>query len=208
MKAYPQVGLDVVNDLNKPRDWFYYYIDKGLFLVLIMLVLSLLVFDHLSDLAVDIIALFLLLYFGVYFFYVRLGNLFRNENRTYNVLGKIFFHDNFVELLTKQVHLSEIENIEITAFDFEGKNTSNYLLYKPLNSLGINNYCKIRFKNGTIEKYQFKLNYDTKLYIFRKELIHYYKLGLIRELNLHEILGNHSFKSKQIFRENNEKYPN
>lgn len=68
MKAYPQVGLDVVNDLNKPRDWFYYYIDKGLFLVLIMLVLSLLVFDHLSDLAVDIIALFLLLYFGVYFF--------------------------------------------------------------------------------------------------------------------------------------------
>lgn len=114
----------------------------------------------------------------------------------------------FVEILDRRFDLFEIENMEFTAYDFEGKDTRNYHLYNPTISLGIHNFINIRFKNGVEKKYQFKLIYDTQLYTFRKELIHFYKLGLIRELNLHDILGNYSFESKSYFRKHNPKYNN
>lgn len=101
--------------------------------------------------------------------------------------------------------MTEINSLEISSFDYEGKNRFTTHLYNPTISLGINNFISIRFKNGNEEKYQFKLMYDTQLYTFRKELVHYYKLGLICELNLHDILGNHSFESKSDFRKHNPK---
>lgn len=206
MRAYVEEGLDIIKVLHKPRNKFYVLIDKGWLVVLPLLVLILLFYKYLHDFVLIFIFILLVVYYFFYFFYVQIGNLFRSENIMYNILGKIHFHNDFIEVLNKQIDLFEISNIEITTTDFEGKNRNSNQLYFPNISLGINNYIVIRFKNGMVEKHQFKLINETQLSMFRKELVHYYKLGLIRELNLHEILGNHSFESKRNFRNNNKKY--
>ncbi len=206
MRAYAEEGLSIVEVLPEPRNKFYDIINKGWFVVLSLIVIALFFHKYLHDFVAIFIFILCVVYFLVYFFYVQVGNLFRSENIAYNILGKIDFYIDFVEILNRRVYLFEIENIEITSYDFEGRNTRSYYLYNPTISLGIHNFISIRFKNGTVEKYQFKLIYDTHILNFRKELVHYYKLGLIRELNLHDILGNHSFESKSDFRKHNPKY--
>lgn len=206
MKVYPEEGLNVVEVLKEPRNRFYVYIDKGLYVIVFLIFLLIFLYEYLSGFIINVFSTLIFVYVFVYIFYVRLGNLFRSENRAYTVIGKLYFNNEHIEVLNKRIDLFEIETIEITSFDFEGKSTFSYHLYDPAVSLGIDNFLSFRFKNGVVEKYQFKLTYDTQLYMFRKELVHYYKLGLIRELNIHEILGNHSFESKSDFRKHNRKY--
>lgn len=206
MRTYSDEGLNLVEVLKQPRNKFYDIIDKGLFVVIAMIFLSLFFFEYFSDLIIDVFSILFSLYLLIYIFYVQIGNIFRRENIAYNIIGKLHFKDDSIMVLNNRIDLFEIDSIEISSFDFEGKSRFTNHLYFPTVSLGINNSLTICFKNGTVEKYQFKLIYDTHILNFRKELVHYYKLGLIRELNLHDILGNHSFESKSDFRKHNPKY--
>lgn len=206
MRTYSDEGLNLVEVLKQPRNKFYDIIDKGLFVVIAMIFLSLFFFEYFSDLIIDVFSILFSLYLLIYIFYVQIGNIFRRENIAYNIIGKLHFKDDSIMVLNNRIDLFEIDSIEISSFDFEGKSRFTNNLYFPTVSLGINNSLTICFKNGVVERYQFKLTYDTQLYMFRKELVHYYKLGLIRELNLHDILGNHSFESKSDFRKHNPKH--
>lgn len=206
MRTYSDEGLNLVEVLKQPRNKFYDIIDKGLFVVIAMIFLSLFFFEYFSDLIIDVFSILFSLYFLIYIFYVQIGNIFRRENIAYNIIGKLHFKDDSIMVLNNRIDLFEIDSIEISSFDFEGKSRFTNNLYFPTVSLGINNSLTICFKNGVVERYQFKLIYETQLYTFRKELVHYYKLGLIRELNLHDILGNQSFESKSDFRKHNPKY--
>ena len=206
MRTYSDEGLNLVEVLKQPRNKFYDIIDKGLFVVIAMIFLSLFFFEYFSDLIIDVFSILFSLYLLIYIFYVQIGNIFRRENIAYNIIGKLHFKDDSIMVLNNRIDLFEIDSIEISSFDFEGKSRFTNHLYFPTVSLGINNSLTICFKNGVVERYQFKLTYDTQLYMFRKELVHYYKLGLIRELNLHDILVNHSFESKSDFRKHNPKY--
>lgn len=206
MRAYPEEGLNIIEVLPIPRNKFYFVIDKGWFVILPLIVIVLIFHKYLPDFVTISIGILLIVYVLFYFLYVQIGNLFRSENIAYKTIGKLHFKLEFIELLNNRIDLTEINSIEISSFDYEGKSRFNNHLYNPTISLGIYNFISIRFKNGKEEKYQFKLMYDTQLYDFRQELVHYYKLGLIRELNLHDILGNHSFESKRDFRKHNTKY--
>lgn len=206
MRTYSDEGLNLVEVLKQPRNKFYDIIDKGLFVVIAMIFLSLFFFEYFSDLIIDVFSILFSLYLLIYIFYVQIGNIFRRENIAYNIIGKLHFKDDSIMVLNNRIDLFEIDSIEISSFDFEGKSRFTNNLYFPTVSLGINNSLTICFKNGVVERYQFKLIYETQLYTFRKELVHYYKLGLIRELNLHDILGNQSFESKSDFRKHNPKY--
>lgn len=208
MRAYSEEGLSIVEVLPEPKYKLYNIIDKGWFVILPLIVIVLIFHKYLPNFVAISLGVLLIIYVLFYFLYVQIGNLFRSENIAYKTIGKLHFKLEFIELLNNQIDLTEINSIEISSFDYEGKSRFTTHLYNPTISLGIYNFIRIRFKNGNEEKCQFKLMYDTQLYNFRQELVHYYKLGLIRELNLHDILGNHSFESKKDFRKHNPKYTN
>ncbi|MEG0917297.1 MAG: hypothetical protein RSF68_09820 [Myroides sp.] len=206
MRAYAEEGLSIVEVLPEPKYKYYDIIDKGWFVILPLIAIALFFHRYLPDFVTVFIFVLSIVYYWVNFFYVRIGNLLRSENITYNSLGKIYFNMDFVEILNRRYDLFEIENMEFTCVDFEDKYIGGGNLYSPVSSAGIYNFLSIRFADKTVVKYQFKLLNEIHMFSFRKELIHYYKLGLIRELNLHDILGNHSFESKSDFRKHNPKY--
>ncbi|MBA5792735.1 hypothetical protein H1R17_01695 [Flavobacterium sp. xlx-214] len=208
MRAYAEEGLSIVEVLPDPPNKFYNIIDKGWFVILPLIVIVLFFHKYLPDSVAIFISIFLVVYIFLYLLYVQIGNLFRSENIAYNIIGKIHFYNDFVEIMNMRIDFSELRSIEITSYDYEGRRSSSNTLYNPIYSLGINNFLIVYFKDGTVDKYQFKLLNEIHMFYFRKELIHYYKLGLIRELNLHDILGNHSFESKSDFRKHNPKYNN
>lgn len=208
MRTYAEEGLSIVEVSKEPRNKFYAFIDKGWFMILPLIVIMLIFHKYFPDFVTISLGILLIVYLSFYFVYVQIGNLFRSENIKYKTIGKLHFKLEFIELLNNRIDLTEINSIEISSFDYEGKSRFTTYLYNPIISLGIYNFISISFKNGKEEKYQFKLMYDTQLYDFRQELVHYYELGLIRELNLHDILGNHSFESKSDFRKYNPKYNN
>ncbi|WCM43282.1 hypothetical protein MG290_06380 [Flavobacterium sp. CBA20B-1] len=208
MRAYTEEGLSIVEVLPEPPNKFYNFIDKGWFVILPLIVIALFLHKYLPDFIAVFLAILLVVYILIYFFYIQLGNLYRSENIAYNIIGKIHFHNDFLEIMNKRIEFSDFRLIEIICYDFEDRRRPSNTLYDPLYSLGINNFLTVYFKDGAVNKYQFKLLNEIHMFSFRKELIHYYKLGLIRELNLHDILGNHSFESKSDFRKHNPKYNN
>jgi len=207
MRAYAEEGLSIVEVSKEPKNKLYAF-SEGKLLALILLVcfISFFLIDYLHEIVIHFLFGFVICGMIFYFAYVRIGNMFRSQNITYNSLGKIYFNMDFVEILNRRYDLFEIENMEFTCVDFEDKYIGGGNLYSPVSSAGIYNFLSIRFADKTVVKYQFKLLNEIHMFSFRKELIHYYKLGLIRELNLHDILGNHSFESKSDFRKHNPKY--
>lgn len=208
MRAYAEEGLSIVEVLPEPKYKFYNIIDKGSFVILPLVGIVLFFHKYLPDFVAIFIFVLCVVYYLVYFFYIQVGSLLRSENITYSTLGKIYFYMDSVEILNRRYDLFEIENMEFTCIDFEDKYIGGGNLYSPVSSVGIYNFLSIRFNDKTVVKYQFKLLNDNHMLSFRNELVHYYKLGLIRELNLHDILGNHSFESKSDFRKHNPKYNN
>lgn len=208
MRAYAEEGLSIVEVLPEPPNKFYVFVNKGLYVVILIPIIALLFHKYLPDFVAIFLGIFLFVYILFYFFYIQIGNLYRSENIAYNIIGKIHFHNDFLEIMNNRIEFSEFRSIEIICYDFEDRRRPSNTLYDPLYSLGINNFLTVYFIDGTVNKYQFKLLNEIHMFSFRKELIHYYKLGLIRELNLHDILGNHSFESKSDFRKHNPKYNN
>lgn len=208
MRAYSEEGLSIVEVLPEPPNKFYVFVNKGLYVVILMPIIALLFHKYLPDFVAIFLAILLVTYILFYFFYVQLGNLYRSENIAYQVIGKIHFYNDFLEIMNKRIDFSEFRSIEINCYDYEDRRSASNTLYDPVYSLGINNFLTVYFVDGTVNKYQFNLLNEIHMFSFRKELVHYYKLGLIRELNLHDILGNHSFESKSDFRKHNPKYNN
>src|SRR5690554_7995046 len=129
MRTYSDEGLNLVEVLKQPRNKFYDIIDKGLFVVIAMIFLSLFFFEYFSDLIIDVFSILFSLYFLIYIFYVQIGNIFRRENIAYNIIGKLHFKDDSIMVLNNRIDLFEIDSIEISSFDFEGKVNLIIILY-------------------------------------------------------------------------------
>ena len=167
MRAYPEEGLSIVEVLPEPPNKFYNFIDKGWFVILPLIVIALFFNKYLRDFVAIFIFILCVVYFSVYIFYIQIGNIFRSENIAYNIIGKIHFYNDFLEIMNKRIDFHEFRSIEITSYDFEGRRRPSNTLYDPLYSLGINNFLTIYFVDGTVNKYQFKLLNEIHMSYFR-----------------------------------------
>ncbi|MBA5792738.1 hypothetical protein H1R17_01710 [Flavobacterium sp. xlx-214] len=180
MRVYPEEGLTMVKVSEKPKNKFYAFM-KWKFLVVIGLIcLFFFFFEEYIPNEDNFYSGFLIgIPLLIYVVYVRLGNVFRKENIAFNILGKVYFNYDYIEINSERKYLEEIQQINIENDDYKGQLIVSMDLDEPIHSLGISNFITITYKDSSVEKIQFMQENENHLMWFRNELMHYYNLQLI-----------------------------
>ena len=130
-----------------------------------------------------------------------ISNFFRYEAENGKYNGYLEFHHSNIRLNNQTYDLPEILNLDFQqTSDVRGKFVNAMLEFTPHLSNGLDNKLVITFKDGKVLKYHFLQTETEQVKHFKELLVHYYLNGLIRWLQLIEVLEIEDYSEIQKFK--------